>query len=60
MSTQAAEADVGIGEATRLMLSERLHHLLVVEGRRLVGVVDLADVCRACLASGQFAVGAAP
>jgi CBS domain-containing protein len=50
-----APADLAIGEAARLMLSEGLQHLPVLEGRRLVGMVDLADVCRECLASGQFA-----
>ena len=50
-----AEADVSIGEATRLMLSEGLQHLPVVEDRRLIGVVDLAELCRVCLATGQFA-----
>lgn len=50
-----AEADVSVGEATRLMLSEGLHHLPVVEVGRLIGVVDLADICRVCLATGQFA-----
>jgi CBS domain-containing protein len=50
-----AEADVSIAEATRLMLAEGLHHLPVVEDGRLIGVVDLADICRVCLATGQFA-----
>jgi CBS domain-containing protein len=54
---RTAQADVSIGEAARLMLSESLQHLPVVDGRRLVGMVDLADVCRACLATGQIAVG---
>lgn len=52
-----AQADLAIGEAARLMLSESLQHLPIVEGRQLVGMVDLADVCRVCLAAGQFAVG---
>lgn len=49
-----AEADVSVGEATRLMLAEGLHHLPVVENRQLIGVVDLAELCRMCLATGQF------
>jgi CBS domain-containing protein len=49
-----AEADVSIGEATRLMLAAGLHHLPVVEDRRLIGVVDLADICRVCQATGQL------
>jgi CBS-domain-containing membrane protein len=51
-------ADVAMGEAAHLMLSVGLRHLPVVEGRRLVGIVDLADVCRVCLATGQYAVAA--
>lgn len=55
-----AEADISIGEATRLMLSEGLQHLPVVEHRRLIGMVDLAEICRMCLATGQFAATRKP
>jgi CBS domain-containing protein len=32
--------------AARTMLLHRIHHLPVVENGRLVGIVDMADVCR--------------
>jgi acetoin utilization protein AcuB len=44
------EAGVGIDEATATMLEASVHHLLVVEGTRLVGIVDMADLCRALTA----------
>ncbi|MGY1706264.1 cyclic nucleotide-binding/CBS domain-containing protein [Geodermatophilus sp. SYSU D00697] len=47
---------VDAAEAARLMLSTGVRHLPVVDGRRLVGTVDLADVCRALLASGLVPV----
>jgi CBS domain-containing protein len=36
-------------EAAHLMLSRRINHLLVVEDGRLVGLVEIADVCRPLL-----------
>ena len=33
-------------DAARLMLSQNVNHLPVVEDRRLVGIVDLRDLCR--------------
>jgi signal-transduction protein with cAMP-binding, CBS, and nucleotidyltransferase domain len=41
------EADLA-ADAARLMLSKGVRHLLIVEKRRLVGRVDLADLCREC------------
>lgn len=41
------EADLAAADAARLMLSEGVRRLLVVEKKRLVGRVDLADLCRA-------------
>ena len=35
--------------AAQLMLSRGIHHLPVVEGDRLVGIVDISDACRALL-----------
>jgi CBS domain-containing protein len=32
------------------MLLHRIHHLPVVDGGRLVGIVDLSDVCAPMLA----------
>jgi len=42
-----------VGAAAELMLSHGIHHLPVVEDDRLVGIVDIADACRALL--GQTA-----
>ncbi|WP_170225751.1 CBS domain-containing protein [Pseudonocardia cypriaca] len=39
-------ADAVAEDAARLMLSHGIRHLPVVEGRRLVGMVELADLCR--------------
>jgi CBS domain-containing protein len=41
----------GVAEAAELMLSSHIRHLPVVDGRRLVGIVDVSDVCRGLLAS---------
>jgi CBS domain-containing protein len=45
--------DATVGAAAELMLSHGIHHLPVVEDDRLVGIVDIADACRALL--GQAA-----
>ena len=45
--------DATIGAAAELMLSHGIRHLPVVEDDRLVGIVDIADACRALL--GQAA-----
>lgn len=41
------EPGTPVDEATHVMLDSDVHHLLVVEGTRLVGIVDMADLCRA-------------
>jgi CBS domain-containing protein len=41
--------------AARTMLLNRVHHLPVVDGGRLVGVVDMTDLCRALLPPEQEA-----
>lgn len=40
------EADLDVADAARLMLSKGIRRVPVVEERRLVGMVDLADLCR--------------
>jgi len=45
--------DATVGAAAELMLSHGIRHLPVVEDDRLVGIVDIADACRALL--GQAA-----
>jgi CBS domain-containing protein len=37
--------------ATRTMLLHHIHHLPVVDGGRLVGIVDMADLCRPLVGS---------
>jgi CBS domain-containing protein len=37
--------------AARTMLLHRIHHLPVVDGGRLVGIVDMSDVCAPLLAT---------
>ncbi len=41
-----------VGDALRAMVDHRLHHLLVVEGGRLVGIVDMLGLCRVSLDGG--------
>jgi CBS domain-containing protein len=43
---------VTVSEAARDMLGHGIHHLPVVENDRLVGIVDISDVCRALLPTG--------
>jgi CBS domain-containing protein len=52
------QADVVIDDAARLMLSQGVQHLPVIEGQRLVGMVELADLCRVSLAPRPFSVEA--
>ncbi len=52
------QADVVAEEAARLMLSHGVRHLPVVEGRRLVGMVELADLCRVSFAPGPLSAAA--
>jgi CBS domain-containing protein len=40
------ESGTSAWDAARLMLSRHIHHLPVVVGGRLVGLVDFSDVCR--------------
>ena len=40
------ESGTSAREAVGLMLSRRIHHLPVVEGGRLVGLVEFSDACR--------------
>jgi CBS domain-containing protein len=47
------EPETAVDEAARVMLSNTIQHLPVVEGGRLVGLVDISDVCRALLMPGQ-------
>lgn len=47
-------AEVAVEDAARLMLSEDVRHLPVVEGRRLVGMVELADLCRVAFRPAPF------
>jgi CBS domain-containing protein len=42
-------ADVLVEEAARRMLLLRIHHLPVVDGDRLVGIIDMSDACRSLL-----------
>jgi CBS domain-containing protein len=52
------QADVVAEDAARLMLSAGIRHLPVVEGRRLVGMVELADLYRVSLAHGPLSAAA--
>jgi CBS domain-containing protein len=41
------ESHAAAADTARLMLDQGVQHLLVEEGKRLVGIVDLDDLCRA-------------
>ena len=43
------EAGVPVVEAARTMLLHRIRHLPVVDGGRLVGIIDMSDACRSLL-----------
>jgi CBS domain-containing protein len=43
-----------VEDAARLMLSEGVRHLPVVDGRRLVGMVELADLWRVAFTPAPF------
>jgi CBS domain-containing protein len=43
------EPGTPVVEAARTMLLLRIHHLPVVEGGRLVGIIDMSDACRSLL-----------
>ena len=38
-----------VGDALRSTVAGRIHHLLVVAGGVLVGIVDMMDLCRAAI-----------
>jgi CBS domain-containing protein len=43
--------DTDVLSAARTMLLHRIHHLPVVDGDRLIGIVDLTDLCRPLVGS---------
>lgn len=55
----AIEADAVVNDAIRLMLTEGVQHLPVLDGGRLVGVVELADLAYLYLTPGPVAVAEA-
>jgi CBS domain-containing protein len=46
------EPGTDAGAALRRMLADGIHHLPVVDGDRLVGLVEMADLCRGLLPDG--------
>ena len=46
------ERDTTVEEAARLMLEHRIHHVPVVDGGSLVGLLDMSGVCAALLDEG--------
>jgi len=50
--------DTPVREVARLMLSTGTQHVPVAEGGRLIGMVDMADVCRILLATQDGRVSA--
>ena len=48
MSTpvHAIRADQHLSEARRIMTRQRIHHVLVVEGKQLVGLISASDIMR--------------
>ncbi len=53
---RTVKADLPARDAARVMLSHGVMQLLVCSGDRVLGIADLADVCRAVLASDKAAV----
>jgi CBS domain-containing protein len=53
---QVVEADLPAREAARFMLSHGVTQLVVRSGDRVLGIADLADVCREVLAPEPVAV----
>ena len=47
--------DTGVAAAAELMLSSGATHMPVVDGERLLGIVDLSDVCRGLLMTREEA-----
>ncbi|MGF7234710.1 MAG: CBS domain-containing protein [Frankia sp.] len=54
----SVQANVAAEDAVRLMLAEGVPYLPVVEGRRLVGMVELTDLCQMSLPPGPLAADA--
>jgi signal-transduction protein with cAMP-binding, CBS, and nucleotidyltransferase domain len=52
--------DASAEDATRLMLSRRIHHLPVVHDGRLIGMVELSDLCRPLLGAPRSSPQVAP
>lgn len=52
-SPMTVERSVPVAEAARQMVSSGVEHLPVTEQGRLVGIVDLADLCRPVLGLGR-------
>lgn len=52
--------DTSADDATRLMLSRRVHHLPVLHDGRLVGMVELSDLCRPLLGAQRSSPRVAP
>jgi CBS domain-containing protein len=48
------DAATTVNEATEIMLTAGVRHLPVIDGGRLVGIVDITDVCRALLDETRF------
>jgi CBS domain-containing protein len=48
-SLVTVDPDTTVGNALRSMVQRRMHHLLVVSGGLLVGIVDMMDLCRAAI-----------
>jgi CBS domain-containing protein len=53
---RTVKADLSARDAARVMLSHGVMQLLGCSGDRVLGIADLADVCRAVLASDEAAV----
>ncbi|MGY1607846.1 MULTISPECIES: CBS domain-containing protein [unclassified Geodermatophilus] len=49
-------SDTPVDDAVRAMVDHRMQHLLVLDGGKLVGIVDTLDLCRVSLAAGTPAV----
>lgn len=41
-----ADADMGVDEATEVMMSQGFRHLPIVEGKSMIGIVSLRDILR--------------
>ncbi len=52
------DRDASAEDAIRLMLANGIHHIPVVDGGRLIGIVDMAGVCRAVLGPDESGAAA--